>query len=245
MQSISRCLVLILSVCISGAALTPAAQGQDKPRPKKPAKNEKSEEEKIKERHLAAAAQLQKAYGKPMAHLHVGADGKYETHVGFGANALMNPGLPLLPELFNVKSIYAPKARVTGDNLESLSKLTELEELQVYFTAFGDAGISHLVALPKLKAFTANHCPITDKGVEDLAKISTLEIVDLTGTQITDAALEHLDKLENLRGLAVDMTRVTPAAWARFKAAHPNLKDDAIKNFHGSKIGAVTGGRPQ
>jgi hypothetical protein len=229
---------VVLAILLFG--VVSPAWAQQRPKPEKPAE---TEEEAVTRRHQTAALQLQRAYGKPIAHVRVGADGKYQTHVSFSKGTIVNPALPLLPELFNVKSIYAPTATMNSENAEALAKLSELEELQVYFTGFGDAGLVHLAGLKKLKAITANHCPITDKGAEAIAKIENLEILDLTGTLVTDAALEHLTKLANLRGLAVAETRVTPAAWEKFKREHPKLEDGAIMEFHKSHIVGGVGGR--
>lgn len=224
--------------CLLGPSLVFAQEGGDKPNAK--------ELKRIEQRHSQAAAKLQKMYGHNVAILRAGGDGVYVCHVHFNKGDLVNPGLPLLKDLFNVKTVYAAAARFDddGEHVQVLGELPELEDLQLYLTGFGDKAAKAISGLPKLKHLAVSTTAITDAGVAEIAKLPSLEYLSLTETRITDASVPLLSEMAKLRGVTVDKTGITPQAWAKFQQAHPQVTEKAYWDFNAGQIGGgVQGGR--
>jgi WD40 repeat protein len=71
--------------------------------------------------------------------------------------------------------------------------------------------------------FTRNARELTDDDVRRLQGFSRLRSVDLRTTSITDAGLKHLESLPDLVGLALDWTKVSPAAIVRLVKGRAGL----------------------
>ena len=234
--------ILLVGIClIAGSFLPPAALAQ--PNAEKP---DAAQLKEIQQRHLQAAAKLQKLYGHRVAILKPGEDGVYNCYVHFSKGDIVNPGLPLLKDLFNVKHVYAAAARFDdkGENVEVLGELSELEDLQFYLTGFGDNAAKAIAGLPKLKHVSVSTTLITDSGVAELARLPNLEYLSLTETRITDASVPVLTEMKKLRGITVSKTQITPQAWAKFQQAHPQVTERAYWDFNAGQVGGgVQGGR--
>jgi len=144
--------------------------------------------------------------------------------------------------------------RITGDGLQQLAKLTELESLDLYGNSIKDAdliclrglqnlreldlslvpvtdaGLRHLTSLTKLTHLDLLYSEgfggvlITDKGTESLAKLTRLQSLNLIGAKLTDAGLRRLTALQNLRELNLVNTRVTDAGVEMFQLAVPQCQ---------------------
>lgn len=233
---------MLAGLCLTIASILPTnaiAQGNAE-------KPDAAKLKEIEQRHLQAAAKLQKLYGHKVAILKPGEGGVYSCYVHFSKGDIVNPGLPLLKDLFNVKRVYAAAARFddNGENIEVLGELMELEDLQFYLTGFGDNAAKAVSQLPKLKHVSVSTTAITDSGVAELAKLPSLEYLSLAETRITDASLPVLSEMKKLRGVTVSNTQITPQAWAKFQQARPEVTEKAYWDFNTGQVGGgVQGGR--
>lgn len=84
-----------------------------------------------------------------------------------------------------------------------------------------DAELQRLTQLTDLRQLDLWAADVTDAGVRSLSAIGSLERLQLSGTRITDASFESLDKLANLRELGLIDVNVSPAAIKRFSQRHP------------------------
>lgn len=146
-----------------------------------------------------------------------------------------------------VKNLALGRTAITDAGLERLAKYTDLEWLDVSFTKTTDGGITHLADALQLKRLNLEGTAITDTSAEIVARLSQLEELDLSDTKITDAGVAHLTQLTRLKSLwltktqvsdacldqlrtlkqleflEVSQTNVTADAFAKLKAALPQL----------------------
>lgn len=82
---------------------------------------------------------------------------------------------------------------ITDVALASLSKVSSLESIGLYYGKFTDEGLEHLSGLPNLKSLAIPNCRgFTDAGLEHLSKLSHLEHLDLRRVSFSDAGLKGL-----------------------------------------------------
>lgn len=84
---------------------------------------------------------------------------------------------------------------------DSISKLTQLESLNLTGTKITDAGLQKLPVLQNLKYVELGGTNVTDIALASLAKQTSLEHIGLDGTHVTDdgiAAIKHLPNLDRL-----------------------------------------------
>jgi hypothetical protein len=92
---------------------------------------------------------------------------------------------------------------------ESIKDFSELEWLDVSYSKISDAGLRHLVSLPKLRRLELDGCQITDAGLQHIKGLKNLSILSLNGTQITDDGMKVVTALSDLAQLRLDKTAIT------------------------------------
>jgi uncharacterized protein (TIGR02996 family) len=108
------------------------------------------------------------------------------------------------------------EAEITDDGLRHLSGLTNLLELQLFFTQVTDDGLRHLSGLTNL---------------------STLFLVG--SPQITDDGLRHLSGLTQLKDLHLELTEVTEDGIRRWVVENPGLPDGLKINCPGGTVAEI------
>jgi RNA polymerase sigma factor (sigma-70 family) len=89
---------------------------------------------------------------------------------------------------------------VTTSGVRHLSKLHQLEHLDLSGTSVGDAGLEVLRHLSKLRVFELrHHSSISDSGLSQLAHCPSLERVNVMGTQSGDGTVRALAGKARLR----------------------------------------------
>jgi Leucine-rich repeat (LRR) protein len=117
------------------------------------------------------------------------------------------------PTLKRVDLFGAP---VTDKCLKDLAALTELEYLNLKDTKVGDATLTALKGLTKLRALKIGS-GITDAGLANLKDFKQLQQLDLQGDRFTDAGLAHLKNLTELRRLELMGEKFSDAGLAPLK----------------------------
>ncbi len=84
------------------------------------------------------------------------------------------------------------RAGVTDDDLPTLARQSELEELGLQRSRISDAGLAHLQPLSQLRSLRLAETRLTDRCIEFLKALPSLEVVDLKGTKVTEAGLKAL-----------------------------------------------------
>lgn len=92
---------------------------------------------------------------------------------------------------------------ISDKGLRLLTKLRDLESLDLSSKRITDLGMAHLAEMKSLKTLWFQGCPITDFGLEQLTGLESLEMLMLNDTHITDEGLQFLGKLPLLKRLVV------------------------------------------
>lgn len=98
--------------------------------------------------------------------------------------------------------------RIDGAALATIARATQLEYLDLFHTAVGDAGLASLSALPRLRSLSLAGTRVTDAGIGALATLP-IEALDLGWTDVGDAGLEKLRASPTLRVLSLRATRIS------------------------------------
>ena len=117
-----------------------------------------------------------------------------------------------------VRALRLDNTEVDDAELERICREhPELVELTLGGTQITDAGLIHLLQLPRLRIIRLARTAVTDGGMNTLAKNEFLERVDLSSTQIGDFGLWELRALPRLRDLNLYRTPVTDQGLASFR----------------------------
>ncbi|MDB5343062.1 MAG: hypothetical protein JWP89_1439 [Schlesneria sp.] len=93
--------------------------------------------------------------------------------------------------------------------LEPLSRLINLERLELGGTPAGDVALQHLAGLSKLRDLGLSHTDIGNGGLKHLQKLSSLKKLNLRSTAIDDDGVDHLQGLTDLQTLILADTQIT------------------------------------
>jgi hypothetical protein len=130
-------------------------------------------------------------------------DGSVGT-VDLRSDKTTDDALRLLGELPSLKSIWLQGTQITDKGLANLSKLDQLEELDLRSCkGITDNGMEHVSNLGKLKRLQLYDTRVGNYGLGLLTRLKNLENLDLHSTQVTDSGLTQLEKLARLRTLQI------------------------------------------
>lgn len=149
-----------------------------------------------------------------------------------GVDAVETPipdaGLAYLTRFDRLRTLQLSGTAITDAGLDSVGKLTSLEQLYLDQTEVTDAGIAKLAGLeqldllilegtrvtggcldtlkklPALRTISLSRCKVNDKQVETCRGMNELEVLNLSYTQVTGATFDTLQPLEKLRVLNVN-----------------------------------------
>ena len=110
---------------------------------------------------------------------------------------------------------------VTNADLAHISRLTQLEVLELDSTNVTDAGLAHVQGLTELTWLSINETQVTDSGLHHLEGLTCLLVLELRDTQVTDAGLAQLQGLTSLKVLDLSRTPVTDGGVAKLQRALP------------------------
>jgi len=120
---------------------------------------------------------------------------------GIGVSVILSPGGIIMQagdlpgKEFSIRSVVlTARKNVTDESLTNLSRLHELEYLDLSKTAVTDAGLKHLKDLSSLQALGLSHTEITDAGLKHLANLRKLTFLKIQQTKVTEAGIESLKK---------------------------------------------------
>lgn len=98
---------------------------------------------------------------------------------------------------------------VTDGDLTRLTRLPELEVIDLAYTKITDLGLEELIPLSHVRILNLRYAEyVTDLGVAHLKHWKQLERLDLRGTKVTSSVFDHAAGLEQLRFLDVAHSRV-------------------------------------
>lgn len=114
-----------------------------------------------------------------------------------------------------------------SEDMEPLSRLTQLSDLRVHENPIGDEGISRLASLRNLNQLSMSGVGATNASLESLRQLSNLQILNISGNPgITDASIAALLVHGNLRQLSLARTGITPGGVRRLQSGLPGCQID-------------------
>ena len=146
-----------------------------------------------------------------------------------------NAGLQPLSRLINLQRLELGGTPLGDDALSHVAGLTKLRELGLSQTDISNSGLTHLQHLSNLKKLNLGGTAIDDDGVEHLQGLTSLKTLILTNTQITSASLYYLQEMKDLDYLDLAGTKVTDAG-LRHLTKLPKLR---ILNLDATKLSGV------
>ena len=106
-----------------------------------------------------------------------------------------------------------------------VSKLSNLETVDLSGTAITAAGVEQLAALSKLNRLSLwNAKGIGDSAAGTLASMKALAVLDLSGTALSDRGLDNLSRSASLRLIYLSGTKVTAEGANRCRGSHPDCR---------------------
>ena len=107
-----------------------------------------------------------------------------------------------ISDLTGLQEINLLGTGILGTGLKYLVKLKSLERLVLHSTRVGDNELAHLANLPSLKRLYLSGTQTTDAGMVHVGKIASLEVLYLSW-RVGDEGLSHLGNLTSLMHLIV------------------------------------------
>ena len=111
---------------------------------------------------------------------------------------------------------------ISGDGLDLISSLTNLQKLILNNTAISDDALKHLRGMTSLRILWLDGTTITDNGLQHVRHLTNLQVLDLNNTEITDDGLKHLTGLKSLKSLYLSGTQTTDNGVKILQQALPN-----------------------
>ena len=116
---------------------------------------------------------------------------------------------------------------VTDEQINALRDINDqLVWLNLSHTRITDEQLEPLSRLSNLRVLYLNNTGVTDTGLARLSTLNELRLLSLVGTNATDASLLTFEKLTNLTDLFLFQTRLTEAGIAAYATAHEAVKID-------------------
>ena len=104
--------------------------------------------------------------------------------------------LRTIGRLRELQGLFLRYAVIEDDDLIHL-KGSPLRNLNLAGTLISDAGLQHLLALPRLKHLSLNDTAVTDEGLETIQKLPSLTSLRVRGTAVTEQGVQALRAARN------------------------------------------------
>jgi hypothetical protein len=135
-----------------------------------------------------------------------------------------------------ITKLYLGSSGITGNSLEKLAPLRQLQYLSLKQLPIDDAKIARLPVFPELQYLGLDGTKIGDDGLAELERFPRLQVVWLDNTAITDAGMTHLKKLPNLDTLYMPGTNAGGSGLAELRYVW-KLKSLSLKGVRFSADG--------
>jgi Leucine-rich repeat (LRR) protein len=96
-------------------------------------------------------------------------------------------------------TLYCFGVEIADEQLQHISHLTGLEEINLHSTNILGTGLKYLVKLKKLEGLSLNSTHVGDNELAYLSDLPSLKSLDLWGTPVNDAGMVHLGKIVSLK----------------------------------------------
>ncbi|MEC7555770.1 MAG: hypothetical protein VYA32_01270, partial [Planctomycetota bacterium] len=126
--------------------------------------------------------------------------------------------------------------------LESLARITTLEDLVLDESNISDTDLKLLSTLTRLKRFSLARTPITDNGLAHLSELPVLTTLILNSSyRVTDKGLETLGRMKHLEDVSLLDTTVTLPGLVSLSGRHRTLQINSPHGVLGDRKLALSG----
>lgn len=128
-----------------------------------------------------------------------------------------------------IRSFHATSVPVSDDDMASVARLVDLEELNVDFTNVTDEGLRELQRLDRLTQFSARGCNFVGTGFASWASRDSLRSLDLRETNLdwdgTNIIIESFPRLRRLHCWETPVWRQDASNGSMYDVIVPSLPD--------------------
>jgi Leucine-rich repeat (LRR) protein len=125
-------------------------------------------------------------------------------------------GMRTITRFTNLSELEIRGGPLSADGLRNLVALTSLEKLNLRRVPLDNRTLEESVGeITSLKELRIHDCPITGDALKHLRRLKDLEILDVSATRVDDTSTSYLDGFPRLRHLFLDQTSITPASLPR------------------------------
>ena len=137
-------------------------------------------------------------------------------------STLSDRSINTIATLRRLEMLSLHSTRITGANLQQLTRLKNLRTLELNGSRLDDAGLRKLSQCTQLERLEIGGTDVTDVGMQYVAKLPNLRHLSLQNTSISDAGLAQLKSLKRMRFLEATGAAITPTGASDFQRSHPN-----------------------
>jgi len=125
-------------------------------------------------------------------------------------------GMRTITRFTNLRELEIRGGPLSVDGLTNLVVLTSLEKLDISRVSLDNRTLENAIGeITRLKELRIHDCPITGDALKHLRRLKDLEVLDVSATWVDDTSTSYLDGFPKLRFLFLDQTSITPASLPR------------------------------
>ncbi|TFG59564.1 MAG: hypothetical protein E4H36_13580 [Spirochaetales bacterium] len=128
----------------------------------------------------------------------------FGTSLDFSSFHTNNKGLKIISKLYNLENLNLHLCKIGGRSLKHLAALKKLRKLNLCHTKVKDADLAFLPELKNLESVSLEMCSVTDACIPHLEALPSLEQLNISTTDITPEGILRLAELQNIRKLEID-----------------------------------------
>ncbi len=162
--------------------------------------------------------------------------GYEHVHIGLrvlncqGRSSGNDADLASLTRFSNLEELNLSYTNIGDDALLHVGQMAALRTLNLKMTRnVTDKGLSHLSELDDLYRFSVSGRLLTDSSLRHLHAMKNLAFLRFYGSNISDAGLKHIGQLKNLKELHVGRVKASNEAIANLKEKLPNTRVNVHK----------------
>lgn len=140
------------------------------------------------------------------------------------SGAFSDDGLEAVSRLGDLEVLEISGGRFSGSGLDRLSNLSRLRLLSLNDLSLSDDATRSIGRLTRLESLSLANSRIGSKQVGHLKGLDQLKSLDLSGTQVGDEGLAALPGLKTLRTLRLSGSMVSDKGIAKLQTALPNIQ---------------------
>lgn len=125
------------------------------------------------------------------------------TEINVTGSPITNNALDSIEKLTNLQQLRLTATRVTNDACDKLALLSSLEILSLTDTAISDVGVAKISALPNLKQLELTHCRLTENGWAAVGNLPSLKSLIVDGCGLDGAKLALICNAKTLTQLTM------------------------------------------